>query len=145
MNIKSLSQGFTLIELMIVVAIIGILASIAVSSYNIYAARAQAAEAIHLASTARTAVAETFQNTGSLPTSNASAGLSNASSYIGRYVESVSIGASGVVIAKLRNSAPVTSVIRNGTIELEPINNNGSITWKCHTTFTRLYAPSTCH
>ena len=68
-------QGFTLIELMIVVAIIGILAAVALPAYQNYTNRAKVTEALSVAAAAKLAVAETFTSTGSLPTTNTEAGL----------------------------------------------------------------------
>ena len=74
-------KGFTLIELMIVVAIIGILAAIAIPQYQNYVARAQVSEALVMASGAKTAVAEYYMINGTFPQSNSEAGLPNDGSY----------------------------------------------------------------
>jgi type IV pilus assembly protein PilA len=86
---KRLHSGFTLIELMIVVAIIGILAAIAIPQYQNYVARAQVAEALVLASGAKMAIAEYRITTGEWPADNAAAGLAEAAEITGKYVEKV--------------------------------------------------------
>ena len=86
---KRLNSGFTLIELMIVVAIIGILAAVAIPQYQNYVARAQVAEGLVLASGGETAIAEYFNTNGTFPADNATAGLSDADDISGKYVSSV--------------------------------------------------------
>ena len=85
-------QGFTLIELMIVIAIIGILAAIAIPAYQDYTIRAQVSEGLNLSGGAKAAVTEYFQDRGTMPTNNTDAGLSTPATQIaGKYVSSVLI------------------------------------------------------
>ncbi|KAA6184866.1 prepilin-type N-terminal cleavage/methylation domain-containing protein [Thiohalocapsa marina] len=131
--------GFTLIELMIVVAIIGILAAIAIPAYQDYVARSQMSEAMMLTGGAKTAVAEYWMQTGSFPTDNADAGLSNTIS--GSYVASVTVGASGIV-ATMNNS--VSTPIQGATLTLTPTSTGGSITWECSSDADAKYLPAAC-
>ena len=132
-------QGFTLIELMIVIAIIGILAAIAIPAYQDYTIRAKVSEGLNLAGGAKTAVAETYQSNGSFPVSNKAAGLPTDTSITGNYVKSVTVKSSGA-IAVAYSFTPVT-----GTLTLTPTANSGSITWKCSVNnIANKYLPSNC-
>ncbi|HGO7965813.1 TPA: pilin, partial [Neisseria meningitidis] len=93
---NTLQKGFTLIELMIVIAIVGILAAVALPAYQDYTARAQVSEAILLAEGQKSAVTEYYLNHGEWPANNSSAGVAPASDIKGKYVEKVEV-AKGVV------------------------------------------------
>ena len=136
-------QGFTLIELMIVVAIIGILAAIAIPAYQDYTIRAQVSEGLNLAGGAKAAVTEYSQDRGVFPTNNVQAGVSAAADIEGKYVESVTVGASGLVTVLFGNEAH--ALIDADTLLMEPTNNTGSISWACtSTTIDNKHLPAAC-
>ncbi|WP_018867977.1 MULTISPECIES: pilin [unclassified Thioalkalivibrio] len=144
MQKKTAQQGFTLIELMIVVAIIGILAAIALPAYQDYTARAQMSEAMSLTSGARTAVAETYATTGDWPSNNDEAGLSTATEITGSYVESVTVSGDGVITAQLFNAAPVQNQIRGDDLVLTPTDEDGSVSWECSGSADSKFYPASC-
>ena len=123
-------QGFTLIELMIVVAIIGILAAIAIPAYQDYTIRAQVSEGLNLSGGAKAAVTEYFQDRGTMPSNNATAGLAGATDIQGKYVESVTVGANGVITVDYGKSAH--AVIQPNSIRMTPdTSSSGSVQWNC--------------
>lgn len=121
-------NGFTLIELMIVVAIIGVLAAIAIPAYQDYTIRAQVSEGLSLASGAKSALWDYISETGQLPPSNASAGLPPPASISGNYVSAVDV-AGGIVEVTFGNQA--NAQINGQTLEMSVITGNGSIKWNC--------------
>ncbi len=122
-------QGFTLIELMIVDAIIGILAAIAIPAYQDYTIRAQVSEGLNLSGGAKAAVTEYFQDRGAYPADNSEAGLATAGNIQGKYVASVTV-TTGVISVAYGNDAH--AVIDTQTIELTPDTSAaGSVQWIC--------------
>ena len=139
---KAIQNGFTLIELMIVIAIIGILAVVALPAYQDYTARAQVSEALTLAEGQKSAVTEYRSDRGAWPTTNTEAGV--ASSISGKYVASVQVGADGIITATMK-SANVNKDIKGKTLILTPTDQNGSFTWTCNTgDIEQKFRPSTC-
>jgi type IV pilus assembly protein PilA len=144
---KSLQKGFTLIELMIVVAIIAILAAIAIPAYQNYLIRAQVSEGAVLTDGVKTAVAEYYSNTGKFAATAVSLGLpATPASISGKYVSSVSFTASGRIQATFGGSS--NTAISGSVFSLSPTVNGGSIAWSCKSTggtsVATQYLPTSC-
>ncbi|HID7665276.1 TPA: pilin [Neisseria meningitidis] len=133
---NTLQKGFTLIELMIVIAIVGILAAVALPAYQDYTARAQVSEAILLAEGQKSAVTEYYLNHGEWPANNSSAGVASVSTDIkGKYVQSVEVK-NGVVTATMASSN-VNNEIKGKKLSLWAKRQNGSVKWFCGQPVTR--------
>jgi type IV pilus assembly protein PilA len=144
------TQGFTLIELMIVVAIIGILAAIAIPAYENYIAKAQFTEALSLASGQKTNVIDYYSENDACP-ANGEAGIPQADSISGKYVTSVTVGGTagnppkvGCTITALFNGSGVNSKLTNQSVILTLYDEGGSFVWDCSTTASQSVAPSSC-
>ncbi len=125
---KREQQGFTLIELMIVVAIIGILAAIAIPAYQDYTIRAQVSEGLTLSSGAKSAVSEYFMDRGVWPTNNVQAGLADKHDIICKYTEHVSVGGN---VIEIKYGYDVHNAIFDQKITLTGVDNAGCISWTC--------------
>ncbi|EMU4014920.1 pilin [Neisseria gonorrhoeae] len=132
---NTLQKGFTLIELMIVIAIVGILAAVALPAYQDYTARAQVSEAILLAEGQKSAVTEYYLNHGTWPADNGAAGVASSSSIKGKYVQSVTV-AKGVVTAEMKSDG-VNKEIKGKKLSLWARREDGSVKWFCGQPVTR--------
>ena len=144
----TLQKGFTLIELMIVVAIIGILAAIALPAYQDYVARSQLSEAMVLAEGQKTAVTETWANNNALPGSNADAGIAAKDKITGKYVAEVEVTTGGVIVATMKTTG-VSAGVSGKKLSLTPtvptsVADGGSVQWKCSSDADNKYVPTAC-
>ncbi|MBH6117007.1 pilin [Neisseria meningitidis] len=126
---NTLQKGFTLIELMIVIAIVGILAAVALPAYQDYTARAQVSEAILLAEGQKSAVTEYYLNHGEWPSNNTSAGVATSTDIKGKYVKEVKV-ANGVITATMLSTG-VNKEIQGKKLSLWAKRQDGSVKWFC--------------
>jgi type IV pilus assembly protein PilA len=143
-EMKKIQQGFTLIELMIVVAIIGILAAIAIPAYQDYTIRAQVSEGLNLSGAAKAAVTEYYQDQGVFPGDNATAGIEAAANITGKYVTQVLVAANGVLQVTYGNDANAN--IAGAVLSMTPTDNAGSVSWACagDATLVDKWLPAAC-
>jgi type IV pilus assembly protein PilA len=143
---QRISAGFTLIELMIVVAIIAILAAIAIPAYQNYLIRAQISEGMILGDGAKTAVWDYYSSTGKLPVDNPTAGLISAQSIVGNYVSNVDVASGKITVLFGSPKANRQIANPNQYLQLSPTPGAGSITWTCSAsaTLNPEYLPSSC-
>ena len=147
---KKLQQGFTLIELMIVVAIIGILAAIAIPAYQDYTQRAQVGEAFTIVSAAKTAIAEFAQTNGEYPAAADITALAlDMATPAGQYVDTVTVTpATGVITAVMKGAGSVGADIAGTNVVLTPPVLAGmageAFVWTCTSTAAQKYLPKGC-
>ncbi len=134
-------QGFTLIELMIVVAIIGILAAIAIPAYQDYTIRAQVSEGINLTAGAKAATTEYSMDTGRWPTDNSFAGLSVPGEIRGKYTSAV---ASALGVITVTYGGDAHALIQGATLVMTGVTNAGSVEWVCTTGMADKHVPAAC-
>jgi len=137
--------GFTLIELMIIIGIIGILASMAMTSYKDYLVRSKVSGGIALAASAKSGVGEYYATRGVMPETNGEAGLAAANTITNDYVDSVTIGtvpATGTITITYKEIGGVNA---GDTILLSPRLTGGSVAWTClSNTMASAFLPSSC-
>jgi type IV pilus assembly protein PilA len=136
-------QGFTLIELMMVVAIIGILAAIAIPAYQDHTIRMQVSEGLNLSDGAKAAVTEFYQDQGAFPADNATAGIEAATNITGKYVTGVAVAAGVITVTYGRDA---NTKIAGAALTMSPLDNAGSVSWTCANDFRlqNKWLPAAC-
>ena len=137
---RSLQKGFTLIELMIVVAIIGILAAVALPAYQDYTVRAKVSEVMLAASSGRTAVSEAVQVSGGFPTTASLVIQSQSSKFVSSVAYTQTSASAGIVTATAQGDTSISG----STITLSGASSGGQVAWTCGGTIAAKYRPQSC-
>jgi type IV pilus assembly protein PilA len=152
---KTMQKGFTLIELMIVVAIIAILAAIAIPQYQNYITKAQFSESQTVADGLKTPIVEYFNNGGTCPdntggsTTAVSGGIASPASFVGKYVASATAGGTAptctISVVFKSTAGSVSGPLQGESVDFTGTNNGGSFSWTCtSTTIAQKYMPAAC-
>ena len=138
-------KGFTLIELMIVIAIIGILAAIAIPAYQDYTVRSKVAEGLNLSGAAKLAVSEVYDALGTMPGNQASYGLPQAGSISGTYVSAVAVANGTITLTYLAAVGGNPNQAGNTIVITPDTSSGGSVQWDCTAgTVDTKYRPANC-
>jgi type IV pilus assembly protein PilA len=150
---KSMQKGFTLIELMIVVAIIAILAAIAIPAYQDYIVRTQFAESQTIADGLKTPIQEYVASAGACPTPGlAGSGVLPAASYSGKYVATAAAGGTAdaqggsctILVTFKSTAGSVSAPLKGATATFTSTNAGGAVTWACSSAVAEKYKPQAC-
>lgn len=139
---KKIQQGFTLIELMIVIAIIGILAAVALPAYQDYTIRAKTSEVVLAASGPKTTIAEAYQTLGHMPATQSAGIASQVSKYVASVAYTTTATNVGVITAVASSAEPKiagSNVVLTGTADA-----NGVVQWVCTGSIDKKYLPANC-
>lgn len=141
------NSGFTLIELMIVIAIVAILSSIAITVYNDSIAKTQLSEAFAVADGLKTPISESFSQTGACP-GNGTNGIMAEGSYAGKYIATADTAGTATtgctITVTFKNTTGVSLGVRGQTVRFTGIDNGGAFTWNCSSAIAAKYKPQTC-
>lgn len=132
-------QGLTLVELMIVVAILGILIAIAVPAYSDYTIRARVTELINVSSAAKASVSEYRMTHDKMPANNQEAGVNSVTT---KYVTALEVGPEGIIT--IQGNSETLGTQGPLSVILTPIFENGAMKWQCSAKGATQYAPASC-
>ena len=125
---RTVQKGFSLVEVLIVIAIIGLLTSMAIPAYQSYLVRTQVAEGLALAAPVKTAIATFYNNNGVFPADNVAASAKAAADYSSKFVDSISVIGAAV---EIRYGNDASALISGQTVRLTATGHDGSVVWSC--------------